>query len=82
MQYNCIMNVNLIRVDPDKHMNRRYSVVVQSTLLEPVAVICVWGSRQGSYQRMQIHPATTPEEAQQTAKKIIRVKLRRGYRAD
>lgn len=72
-------NTTLIRVDLEKHMDRRYSVYVQPTLLEPVAVVCVWGSRRSSYQRLQVHDATTLEEAQMVAEKIVRAKIRRGY---
>jgi hypothetical protein len=53
--YNSGMNTTLIRVDPDRHMDRRYSVYVQPTLLDAVAVVCVLGSRRSSYQRMQVH---------------------------
>jgi predicted DNA-binding WGR domain protein len=75
------MNTHIIlkRIDPIRHMDRRYSVVVQATLLDPVAVVCVWGSRRSSYQRLQVHDAATPEEAQMMAEKIIRAKIRRGY---
>ena len=72
------MNTTLIRVDLEKHMDRRYSVAIQPTLLDPVAVVCIWGSRRSSYQRMQVHPATTREEAQQVAEKIVRAKIQRG----
>ena len=73
------MNTTLIRVDLEKHMDRRYSVVIQPTLLDPVAVVCLWGSRRSSYQRMQVHPVATREEAQEVAEKIVRGKIRRGY---
>jgi predicted DNA-binding WGR domain protein len=73
------MNITLIRVDLEKHMDRRYSVAVQPTLLDPLAVVCIWGSRRGGYQRLQVHPAATPEEARKLAEKIVRTKLRRGY---
>lgn len=73
------MNTTLIRVEPDKHMDRRYSIAIQATLLDPVAVVCVWGSRRSSYQRLQVHPAATPEEALKTAEKIVRGKIRRRY---
>ncbi len=76
------MNTTLIRVDLEKHMDRRYSVAIQPTLLDQVAVVCVWGSRRTSYQRMQVHPASTREEAQQVAEKIVRSKIRRGYLPD
>ena len=76
------MNTTLIRVDLEKHMDRRYSVAIQPTLLAPVAVVCIWGSRRSSYQRVQVHPATTREEAQQVAEKIVRAKIQRGYFPD
>mgnify|MGYP001484268412 CR=1 FL=1 len=76
------MNTTLIRVDLEKHMDRRYSVAIQPTLLDSVAVICIWGSRRSSYQRIQAHPATTQEEAEQVAEKIVRRKIRRGYFPD
>lgn len=84
MRYTLLMssttNTTLIRVDTVKRMNRRYSVLVQPTLLEPVAVVCLWGSRRSSYQRAQVHAAATPAEAEALAEKIVRAKLRRGYR--
>ncbi len=76
------MNTTLIRVDLEKHMDRRYSVAIQPTLLDPVAVICVWGSRRSSYQRIQVHPAATREDAQKVAEKIVRAKIQRGYFPD
>lgn len=76
------MNTTLIRVDLEKHMDRRYSIIIQPTLLDPVAVICVWGSRRSSYQRIQVHPAATREDAQKVAEKIVRAKIQRGYFPD
>ncbi len=69
----------LMRIDPIRRMDRRYTVYVQPTLLDPVAVVCVWGSRRSSYQRLQVHDATTLEEAQRMAEKIVRAKIQRGY---
>ncbi|MDL1889851.1 WGR domain-containing protein [Nitrospirales bacterium NOB] len=76
------MNTTLIRVDLEKHMDRRYSVAIQPTLLDPIAVVCVWGSRRSNYQRMHVRPAITREEAEQVAEKIVRGKIRRGYLPD
>lgn len=73
------MNTSLVRVDLEKHMYRRYSIIIQPTLLDSVAVICIWGSRRSSYQRVQVHPATTREDAQKVAQKIVRAKIQRGY---
>jgi predicted DNA-binding WGR domain protein len=41
----------LARTEPEMNMDRWYSVRVQSTLLEPWAVICAWGNRRTRYQR-------------------------------
>jgi predicted DNA-binding WGR domain protein len=76
------MNTTLIRVDLEKHMDRRYSIIIQPTLLDSVAVICVWGSRRSSYQRVHVHPAATREDAQKVAEKIVRAKIQRGYFPD
>lgn len=76
------MNTTLIRVDPDKHMDRRYSVAVQPTLLDPVAVVCVWGSRRSGYQRLRVLPAESVAEAAAVFERIVRQKVRRGYHVD
>ena len=73
-------NTTLIRVDLEKHMDRRYSVAVQPTLLDPVAVVCVWGSRRSSYQQVRVLPSLSIESAQMTAEGIIQKKVRRGYK--
>jgi predicted DNA-binding WGR domain protein len=72
----------LTRVDPDRHMDRWYSVTVQPTLLDPVAVVCAWGSRRSRYQRLRVLPAPSAAAAQAQADRIVRAKQRRGYRAD
>lgn len=69
----------LIRIDPTEHMNRWYAVTVQATLFEPAAVVCLWGSRETTYQQMQVIPAASLEAAQALADKIVAAKLRRGY---
>lgn len=73
------MNVNLSRIDPERRMDRRYSVAVQPTLLDPLAVVCVWGSRRGGYQRARAYPVLTVAEGQILANNILRTKVRRGY---
>jgi len=75
-------NTTLIRVDPVQHMDRRYTVAIQPTLLDPVAVVCVWGSRRSSYQRMRAVPADSISEAEALAAKLVVRKCRRGYRID
>jgi predicted DNA-binding WGR domain protein len=43
------MFTHLTHVDPDENMNRWYTVMVQPTLLDPVAVITAWGSRENDF---------------------------------
>jgi predicted DNA-binding WGR domain protein len=78
-RYTCRMVTTLIHVDHDKHMDRRYTVAVQPTLLDPVAVVCVWGSRRGRYQRLRVLPAASAQEGHQLADRIVQQKVRRGY---
>ncbi len=41
----------LIKVDPDKHMYRWYSVGIQGTLVDGIAVIYGWGSLKSAFQQ-------------------------------
>lgn len=73
-------HAHLTRVDPERRMDRWYSVTVQPTLLDPVAVVCAWGSRRSRYQQLRALPAASLEEACAAAERIVRGKVRRGYR--
>ncbi len=75
------MNTHLTHTDPVRHMDRWYSVTVQPTLLDAAAVVCLWGSRRTRYQRLRVLPAASVAEAQAAAERIVRQKVRRGYRA-
>lgn len=70
----------LIRVEPELNMNRWYSVGVQPTLLDPVAVICAWGNLRTNYLRTHVLPAEFLTEAAKLADDIVVRKIRRGYR--
>ncbi len=72
--------VLLVRVDPERGLNRWYSVSIQPTLLDPVAVLCAWGSRRSRYQRQRALPAGSLAEAEALAKKVIALNVVRGYR--
>lgn len=71
--------MELIRVDPEKRMNRRYAVFVLHTLFGEPAVFCLWGSRQNAYQRHRLIVCPSLEAAQALASAILRRKRRRGY---
>jgi len=53
----------LKRGDVTAGINRWYMVSVQQTLLEPVAVVCAWGSRKSRWQRLRVLPVDSCEAA-------------------
>ena len=69
----------LKRVDPEENMDRWYMVFVQSSLLDPNAVICAWGNRRNSYQQLRVMPAASQAKARARARAIVKQKLSRGY---
>ena len=71
--------VVLKRVDPEESMNRFYTVTVQPTLLDPVAVVYAWGSRESSQQQVRVLPMASQVEAEALAEKMVRQKCKRGY---
>ena len=73
------MGTLLKRIDREEHINRWYFVTVQSTLLDPVAVVKAWGSRENEYQQIRALPMTSWAEAETLAEQIVRAKLKRGY---
>lgn len=70
----------LTRIDPEENANRYYAVGVQPSLLDPVALIRSWGSRETDYCRLRVEPFADAEAARAAADKLIREKLRHGYR--
>lgn len=69
----------LVRVDSGMRMNRWYCVVVQPTLLDGCAVLCLWGSRRTGYQRGRVISAASEQETHALAEQIVARKLRQGY---
>ena len=69
----------LKRVDPEENIDRWYMVFVQSSLLDPNAVICAWGNRRNSYQQLRVMPVASQAEARARARTIVKQKLSRGY---
>ena len=69
----------LIRIEPEMNMDRWYSVCVQPTLLDPVAVVCAWGNRRTNYLRTLVLPTDSSEKAMKLADYIVTRKIRRGY---
>jgi predicted DNA-binding WGR domain protein len=71
----------LVKIDPIKHMRRWYTVGVQSTLLDGVAVIYGWGSLKSSFQQWRRISVSTIEEAEKICDQMIRVRMKKGYKA-
>jgi predicted DNA-binding WGR domain protein len=69
----------LARIDPGARMNRWYLVHIQPTLVDEIAVVCAWGSRENPFQQMRAIPAESALAAQQLAGQIVAQKLQRGY---
>lgn len=69
----------LIKVDPERHMYRWYSVGIQSTLVDGVAVIYGWGSLKSSFQQWRMIHVDTVEEAEICVSRIVNKKLGVGY---
>ena len=70
----------LVRKEPEQNMDRNYTVLIQPTLFEPLAVICLWGNRKTAWQRMRVLPVESAAEAKALAEKVVERKIRRGYR--
>jgi len=72
----------LIKVDPEKHMYRWYSVGIQSTLVDGIAVVYGWGSLKSSFQQWRIIKVESMEEAERFAEKMVIKKWGEGYRKE
>ena len=69
----------LIKVDPGKHMYRWYSVGIQGTLVDGLAVIYGWGSLKSAFQQWRTIPANSQEEAEGMVNRIMQTRLKNGY---
>ncbi|MBC8505986.1 MAG: WGR domain-containing protein [Chloroflexi bacterium] len=69
----------LIRIDLAINMNRWYVVNVQATLFCKYAVVCGWGRRGTDYARWKIIPAESLDQAEEIARQIVTLKIKRGY---
>lgn len=69
----------LIKVDPGKHMYRWYSVGIQGTLVDDIAVICGWGSLKSPFQQWRTIPTGSQEEAERIVNRIMQTRLKKGY---
>lgn len=68
----------LHRIDAEMNMARFYSVDVASNLFGETSVLRTWG-RIGTRGRTRIETCSSPCEADVSAAKTLRAKVRRGY---
>lgn len=73
------MHFLLHRIDPEKNERRFYLVYAGPGLLDPHAVYRFWG-RIGGQQRQLLTQCDSPEQAQNLAERLVRRKLKRGYK--
>ena len=69
---------HLHRIDPEANMARFYCIDVAATLFGDVSVLRTWG-RIGTHGRTSVQTCSSTEEAEQTASRTLRQKMRRGY---
>jgi len=69
----------LHRINPDKNERRFYLVQVGRSTVDSYAVLRIWG-RIGGAQRGMVSPCDSAESAQALADKLIRQRLRHGYK--
>jgi predicted DNA-binding WGR domain protein len=67
------------RVNPEQNESRFYYVSWQATLFDEGAVVRLWG-RTGEWQREMASPFPTLDEAWPLLRRVMRSRLRRGYR--
>ena len=69
----------LHRIDPERNEKRFYWIQIGPSLLEPYVVLRIWG-RIGGQQRGRVTPCASAAEAGRVAARLVRHRLRRGYR--
>ena len=69
----------LIKINPGKHMYRWYSVGIQETLVDGIAVIYGWGSLKSAFQQWRTVPVDSQKEAEKIVRKMVNTKLEKGY---
>jgi len=69
----------LVKVDPEKHMHRWYSIGIQNTPVDGLTVIYGWGSLKSPFQQWRTIKVTSQEEGERIVTHMIERKLGKGY---
>jgi predicted DNA-binding WGR domain protein len=72
-------SVTLKRVNPAINMRRFYSLSVERDLLGQTVLVKAWG-RIGKPGRVALEPFPNEEAADKELRRVVSVKVRRGYR--
>jgi hypothetical protein len=69
----------LVKVEPGKHMYRWYSIGIQDTLVDGIAVIYGWGSLKSPFQQWRTIQVQSQEEGEKIVARMLATKIRKGY---
>lgn len=69
----------LVKVDPGKHIYRWYSIGIQNTLVDGIAVIYGWGSLKSPFQQWRTIRVDTLGEGEKIVARMLATKIRKGY---
>jgi predicted DNA-binding WGR domain protein len=72
----------LIKIDAERHMYRWYSVGIQATLVDGIAVIYGWGSLKSSFQQWRAVNVKSMEEAEKYIERLVAKKIKSGYNCE
>jgi predicted DNA-binding WGR domain protein len=73
-------SVTLKRVNPALNMRRFYALSVEKDLFGEVCLVRAWG-RIGKAGRVAIEPHPTEEAADKELRRVVSLKVRKGYRS-
>jgi predicted DNA-binding WGR domain protein len=72
-------SVTLRRINPALNMRRFYALSVEKDLFGEVCLVRAWG-RIGQAGRVAIEPHPTEAAADKEMRRVVSVKMRKGYR--
>lgn len=69
----------LIKIDPERHMYRWYSVGIQNTLVDGLTVVYGWGSLKSAFQQWRAIRVLSWEEGEKRIARMLATKVKNGY---
>ena len=68
-----------VKIDPEKHMYRWYSIGIQSTLVDDIAVIYGWGSLKSTFQQWRTIKVNSEAAAKELIARLLKQRIEKGY---